>query len=82
MIRDGRRVKNAGGGVDFHLDFGYSPHMPKPDAPVETEADAEFLAAVREGIASLDAGKGIPYEKIRRWLLSWGTENELPPPDE
>lgn len=53
--------------------------------PVKTSVpdgeDAEFLAAVQEGIDSLDAGKGIPYEKIRRWLLSWGTENELPPPE-
>jgi len=48
--------------------------------PAEDDEDAEFLAAVNEGIASLDAGRGIPYEKIRRWLLSWGTENELPPP--
>ena len=50
--------------------------MNKPRDP-ETGA---FEKAVRGGIASLDAGKGIPYAKIRRWLLSWGTKNELPPP--
>jgi predicted transcriptional regulator len=52
--------------------------MAQPTTPPD---DAEFLAAVEEGLASLDAGKGIPYDKIRRWLLSWGTENELPPPE-
>lgn len=55
------------------------PKTAKAKAGPDSE-DAEFLAAVEEGIASLDAGKGIPYEKIRRWLLSWGTEKELPPP--
>ncbi len=47
----------------------------------EDDDGAEFEAAVRKGMASLDAGRGISYEKIRRWLLSWGTENELPPPE-
>ena len=42
---------------------------------------AAYLAAIDEGLADLDAGRSIPYEKIRRWLLSWGTENELPPPE-
>jgi predicted transcriptional regulator len=55
--------------------------MPKTAKARPDSEDPEFLAAVREGIASLDAGKGIPYEKIRCWLLSWGTEKELPPPD-
>ncbi|HEY5239618.1 MAG TPA: CopG family transcriptional regulator [Rhizomicrobium sp.] len=41
---------------------------------------AEFDAAVREGLAQADAGKKIPYEKVRRWLLSWGSDKELPPP--
>ena len=54
--------------------------MPKTTKARPHSEDAEFLAAVEEGIASLDAGKGIPYEKVRRWLLSWGTEKELPPP--
>jgi predicted transcriptional regulator len=41
----------------------------------------ELEKAVHEGIASLDAGKRILYDKIRRWLLSWGTKDELPPPE-
>jgi len=37
-------------------------------------------AAVREGLADAKSGRVISYEEIRRWLLSWGTEKELPPP--
>jgi predicted transcriptional regulator len=54
---------------------------PAPVVQQDDEESAAYLAAVDEGIASLDAGRGIPYEKIRRWLLSWGTDNELPPPE-
>jgi predicted transcriptional regulator len=42
---------------------------------------AAYLAAVDEGLSDLDAGRSIPYELVRRWLLSWGTDNELPPPE-
>ena len=48
--------------------------------PSESGEAAEFEKAVEQGIASLDKGRGISYGKIRRWLLSWGMENELPPP--
>jgi predicted transcriptional regulator len=41
---------------------------------------AEFLAAVDEGIADAKAVRVVPYEKVRRWLLSWGSDKELPPP--
>jgi predicted transcriptional regulator len=53
---------------------------PKPD-PLHDEETAAFTAAVQKGLSSLDKGRSIPYEKIRRWLLSWGTEKELPPPE-
>ncbi len=45
------------------------------------QQEAAFRAAVREGIASADAGRLIPWEDVRRWMLSWGTPNELPPPE-
>lgn len=49
--------------------------------PLSVDDDtAAFVAAVEEGIAAADAGRTVPYEAVRRWLLSWGTENELPPP--
>lgn len=47
---------------------------------MDDEERAAYLAAADEGIAEADAGKLIPYARIRRWLLSWGSENELPPP--
>jgi predicted transcriptional regulator len=50
--------------------------------PPAEDADAEaFRKAVADGIASLDAGHTVPYQDVRRWLLSWGTENELPMPE-
>jgi predicted transcriptional regulator len=42
---------------------------------------AEFRAAVEEGMADARAGRTIPLEAVKRWLLSWGSENELPPPE-
>ena len=52
---------------------------PTPNAgQLDTKA---FVEAVKEGIASADAGRTVPYEEVRQWLLSWGTENELPKPE-
>ena len=31
--------------------------------------------------ADRDAGRTVPYEDVRKWLLSWGTENERPKPE-
>jgi predicted transcriptional regulator len=45
-----------------------------------TARDSEQIAAVEQGLASLDSGRTVPYDDVRRWLLSWGTESELPPP--
>jgi predicted transcriptional regulator len=47
----------------------------------DLKEDDDFLAAVKAGQASLDAGRSVPYEDVRRWLLSWGTDKELPPPE-
>ena len=49
-------------------------------APAPDDDTAAFVAAVEDGIADLDAERTVPYEAVRRWLLSWGTETELPPP--
>ncbi len=54
---------------------------PAKTKPEYDDEEAEYLAAVEEGLAEAEAGLSIPYEKVRRWLLSWGTENELPPPE-
>jgi predicted transcriptional regulator len=44
------------------------------DEAAEAEADARALAEV-------DAGQFISNEAMTRWLRSWGTPNELPPPE-
>jgi len=43
----------------------------------DTEADE---LATLEGEANVAAGRVISHEAVVRWLRSWGTENELPPP--
>lgn len=55
--------------------------MPGPEPSIFDEIDAEAEErAIREGEADADAGRVISHEAVRRWLLSWGTPNELPPP--
>jgi len=51
----------------------------------KTESDASaldpaYVAAVEEARAEVDSGKTVRYEEVRRWLLSWGTDKELPRP--
>jgi predicted transcriptional regulator len=43
------------------------------DDKAEVDADAE-------GLADLDAGRTVSHEAMKRWLLSWGTPDESPPP--
>ena len=38
------------------------------------------IAAVEEGIADAEAGRMVPHEKVRAWLLSWGKDDEREPP--
>jgi predicted transcriptional regulator len=35
---------------------------------------------IEKADAEIRAGKTIPHELVRRWLLSWGTKKELAPP--
>lgn len=37
--------------------------------------------ALNEAIAEADKGVFISGEAMHRWIESWGTENELPPPE-
>jgi predicted transcriptional regulator len=55
--------------------------MNDPARPSPDDDSAAFLKAVEEGLADADAGHTVPYEQVRRWLLSWGTATELPPPE-
>ena len=63
--------------------MGYTSVMTRvrPNWPTDAEEDAAPVAAVEAGQVSLDAGRSLPYEQVRRWLLSWGTDKERPPPE-
>ena len=56
-----------------------------PDEALSYRTDpqerAAFIAAVEEAIVEADAGLGRPLEDLIPWLLSWGKEGELPPPE-
>jgi len=51
-----------------------------PEAYEEIRREEEGRAAVARGTADLDAGRVVPGEEVERWLGSWGTADELPPP--
>ncbi|MBF0445507.1 MAG: hypothetical protein HQL68_07945, partial [Magnetococcales bacterium] len=38
------------------------------------------IAGIEQAIQETKDGKLIPHEEVKVWLESWGTENELPPP--
>jgi predicted transcriptional regulator len=54
--------------------------MKSKERPETPSADPAFVAAIEEARAQVDAGKTVSYEEVRRWLQSWGTDKELPPP--
>lgn len=43
-----------------------------PDVSLhEVAREIEFIAGVREGLAELDRGEGIPIDEVRRELRTW-----------
>jgi predicted transcriptional regulator len=52
---------------------------PKIESDV-SEIDPAYVAAIEDARVEVDAGKTASYDAVRRWLLSWGTEKELPRP--
>ena len=44
---------------------------------IDEAAEERALAEAERDIAE---GRVISHEAMRRWLLSWGTDHELPPP--
>jgi predicted transcriptional regulator len=52
---------------------------PEPSLFDEIDDDAEAAADARAE-ADIAAGRVISHEAMKRWLLSWGTDDELPPP--
>lgn len=60
---------------------GRSANFLISDAVESYVADQErMLASVREADRQIKAGHYIRHEDMKAWLLSWGTNHELPPP--
>jgi RHH-type rel operon transcriptional repressor/antitoxin RelB len=38
------------------------------------------VAGIKQAIASLDRGKGVPHEEVKDWINSWGSDWEQPIP--
>jgi RHH-type transcriptional regulator, rel operon repressor / antitoxin RelB len=38
------------------------------------------VAGIKRAIEAMDRGDGIPHERVKEWIASWGGKNELPVP--
>jgi RHH-type transcriptional regulator, rel operon repressor / antitoxin RelB len=38
------------------------------------------VAGIKNAVASLDQGRGIPHQQVKDWVGSWGNDNERPVP--
>jgi RHH-type transcriptional regulator, rel operon repressor / antitoxin RelB len=38
------------------------------------------VSGIRQAIASLDRGRGVPHRSVEDWVASWGSANEKPVP--
>ena len=60
---------------------GRSSNFLISDAVESYVADQErMLAETRKGDRKVKSGHYIKHEDMKAWLLSWGTDHELPPP--
>jgi predicted transcriptional regulator len=60
---------------------GRSSNFLVSDAVESYVADQErLLAEIRRADREVKSGHYIRHEDMKAWLLSWGTERELPPP--
>jgi predicted transcriptional regulator len=60
---------------------GRSSNFLISDAVESYVADQErMLAETRQGDREVKSGHYIRHEDMKAWLLSWGTDHELPPP--
>jgi predicted transcriptional regulator len=51
-----------------------------PAAFQEMRERHEFFRSVAEGIADSETGRVVDHKKVRRWLESWGTDQEKEAP--
>ena len=54
--------------------------MDEEPAVFIAEEAVELDARDRKAMADMDAGRFVSHEAVMRWLQSWGTDDELPPP--
>jgi len=60
---------------------GRSSNFLISDAVKSYVADQEMLLAeIRQADGQMTSGHFIKHEDMKAWLLSWGTDRELPPP--
>ncbi len=52
-----------------------------PEPSIFELDDEEEAHLDAEAVADFEAGRVISHEAMKRWLLSWGTPGELPPPN-
>lgn len=59
----------------------------RSSSTIAADAISEYLdlneaqiAGIKQAIELLDRGEFVPHERVREWVLSWGTANELPKP--
>ena len=46
------------------------------------DLNAWQIAEIKRGLEEVRSGApGIPHEKVVKWVNSWGTDHELPPPE-
>jgi len=38
------------------------------------------VAGIKQAMASLDRGEGVPHEEVKAWVKSWGRKRERPAP--
>ncbi len=68
--------------AELARETGSSPDEIEAAAREYAEYERWKEAKVREALDELEAGvPGIPNEEVMRWLESWGTDHELPPPE-
>jgi predicted transcriptional regulator len=47
---------------------------------MDVHQERSQLESIRRGFAEMEAGHYIPHEAMNAWLLSLGSDHELPPP--
>jgi predicted transcriptional regulator len=77
MVKTDSKVNDLDNEGDAKSSFAHGPQRDYASFLDSSEAERRLL---KERIAEADKGVFISAEAMHRWVESWGTENELPPP--